>query len=245
MIEAIGRRYITGSMWRAYAAGERNFCGIDLEDNLQRDQLLSDLLITPSTKGVLKGIPGVPEVDDVNITRTDIEENYRQFNFNRRDDIATYEQLLSDGFALIERELRQHDQLFVDTKFEFGYVTNREGHEQLIYMDEVGTPDSSRIWDGSNYRNGKVVENSKEVFRQLLLEHFPDPDILLNKQRMPERLALAEDNPLPRAMMEKVSETYLQLAEKITGQPLHLSDNPRAEIIDVLSSKYALIDTDV
>ena len=45
--------------------------------------------------------------------------------------------------------------------------------------------------------------------------------------------------------MEKVSETYLQLAEKITGQPLHLSDNPRAEIIDVLSSKYALIDTDV
>tara|TARA_B100000780_G_scaffold46141_2_gene28700 strand:+ start:7642 stop:8775 length:1134 start_codon:yes stop_codon:yes gene_type:complete len=245
MIEAIGRRYITGSMWRAYAAGERNFCGIDLEDNLQRDQLLSDLLITPSTKGVLKGIPGVPEVDDVNITRTDIEANYRQFNFNRRDDIATYEQLLSDGFALIERELRQHDQLFVDTKFEFGYVTNREGHEQLIYMDEVGTPDSSRIWDGSNYRNGKVVENSKEVFRQLLLEHFPDPDILLNKQRMPERLALAEDNPLPRAMMEKVSETYLQLAEKITGQPLLLSDNPRAEIIDVLSSKYALIDTDV
>jgi phosphoribosylaminoimidazole-succinocarboxamide synthase len=245
MIEAIGRRYITGSMWRAYAAGERNFCGIDLEDNLQRDQLLSDLLITPSTKGVLKGIPGVPEVDDVNITRTDIEANYLQFNFNRRDDIATYEQLLSDGFALIERELRQHDQLFVDTKFEFGYVTNHEGHEQLIYMDEVGTPDSSRIWDGPNYRNGKVLENSKEVFRQLLLEHFSDPDILLDKQRMPERLALAEDNALPRAMMEKVSETYLQLAEKITGQPLYLSDNPRAEIIDVLSSKYALIATDV
>jgi phosphoribosylaminoimidazole-succinocarboxamide synthase len=206
---------------------------------------LSDLLITPSTKGVLKGIPGVPEVDDVNITRTDIEANYLQFNFNRRDDIATYEQLLSDGFALIERELRQHDQLFVDTKFEFGYVTNHEGHEQLIYMDEVGTPDSSRIWDGPNYRNGKVLENSKEVFRQLLLEHFSDPDILLDKQRMPERLALAEDNALPRAMMEKVSETYLQLAEKITGQPLYLSDNPRAEIIDVLSSKYALIATDV
>jgi phosphoribosylaminoimidazole-succinocarboxamide synthase len=81
-------------------------------------------------------------------------------------------------------------------------------------MDEVGTPDSSRIWDGPNYRNGKVVENSKEVFRQLLLEHFSDPDILLDKQRMPERLALAEDNALPRAMMEKVSETYLQLAEK-------------------------------
>ena len=245
MIEAIGRRYITGSMWRAYAAGERNFCGIDLDDNLKRDQLLNDLLVTPSTKGILTNIPGVPEVDDVNITRADIEANYRQFQFSRPEDIAIYEQLLREGFALIERELKQQDQLFVDTKFEFGYVTNREGREQLIYMDEVGTPDSSRIWDGPSYRDGNVVENSKEVFRQLLLGHFPDADILLNKQRMTERLALARENPLPRAMMQKVSATYLQLAEKITGQPIQLTDSPRANIIDILDVKYALIETPV
>ena len=49
---------------------------------------------------------------------------------------------------------------------------------------QVGTPDSSRIWDGPTYRNeGKVVENSKEMFRMLLQKHVPDPDVLLNKVR--------------------------------------------------------------
>lgn len=241
LIEAIGRRYITGSMWRAYAAGERSFCGIQLADGLSRDQLLKKLLITPSTKGILTGIPGVPEADDVNITRSDIEKNLHRFQFRCGDDIALYERLLSEGFTLIERELQKHDQLFVDTKFEFGYVTNSHGQRELIYMDEVGTPDSSRIWDGPSYREGRVVENSKEVFRQLLLDYFPEPDILLNKARMPERNALAKNNPLPRAMMQTVSDTYLQLAEKITGKALQLSENPRQEIIDVLHSKYRLI----
>jgi hypothetical protein len=63
--------------------------------------------------------------------------------------------------------------VFVDTKFEFGYVTDKHGHEKLIYMDEVGTPDSSRIWDGPSYRAGEVIEKSKEEFRQQLLELFP------------------------------------------------------------------------
>ena len=60
---------------------------------------------------------------------------------------------------------------------------------KLIYMDEVGTPDSSRIWDGPAYKLGQVVENSKEGFRKMLQAHFPDPDILLNKDRMDERYA--------------------------------------------------------
>lgn len=241
MIEAICRQYITGSMWRAYSKGERNFCGIEIADNLQKDQKLPELLITPSTKGILTGIPGVPEQDDVNITRDDIYNNYQAFNFNSVDDIDLYEKLLSDGFNLISDALAELDQIFVDTKFEFGYVTDKSGNDKLIYMDEVGTPDSSRIWDGPSYRNGKVIENSKEVFRQLLLNHFPDPDILLNKDRMEERYALARDNALPTEMLMKVSETYLGIAEKITGKALQLSDNPKAEIVEILSSQYGLI----
>lgn len=54
LIEAIARQYITGSMWRAYTKGERNFCGIDLPDGLQKDSKLDKLLVTPSTKGILK-----------------------------------------------------------------------------------------------------------------------------------------------------------------------------------------------
>ena len=241
MIEAICRQYITGSMWRSYVKGERNFCGIELPDGLEKDQKLPELLITPSTKGILTGIPGVPEVDDVNISRSDIENNHAAFKFNSLEDINVYEKLLEQGFDVISDELAKLDQVFVDTKFEFGYVKDASGNEKLIYMDEVGTPDSSRIWDGPKYREGSVVENSKEVFRQLLLNHFEDADILLDKNRMDERYALARDNELPESMMMEVSNTYLSLAEKITGQPLPLSSNPKAEIIELLSSQYNLI----
>ena len=146
------------------------------------------------------------------------------------------------AFDVISTELARLDQIFVDTKFEFGYVTDKSGNDKLIYMDEVGTPDSSRIWDGPAWREGKVLENSKEGFRQLLLEHFPDPDILLNKNRMPEREALARDNALPTEVLMAVSETYVGIAEKITGRAIDLSDNPKAEIIKVLGEEYGLVD---
>jgi len=241
MIEAICRRYITGSMWRAYSQGERNFCGIELPDGLEKDQRLPELLITPSTKGILKGIPGVPEADDVNVSRADIENNYASFKFRNSEDITVYEKLLSEGFAVISDALAAIGQIFVDTKFEFGYVTDKRGDEKLIYMDEVGTPDSSRIWDAASYANGEIVENSKEGFRQLLLNYFPDPDILLDKNRMPERTALARDNELPQAVMMAVSDTYTGIAEKITGQKVTLSEDPKAEIIAILAEQYNLI----
>ncbi len=242
MIEAICRQYITGSMWRAYLKGERDFCGIQLPDGLEKDQKLPELLITPSTKGIMTGLPGIPEADDVNISRADIENNYQAFNFGSLGDIDRYETLLKEGFEVISDALAAIDQIFVDTKFEFGYVTDSSGQRKLIYMDEVGTPDSSRIWDGPSYRDGKVVENSKESFRQLLLNHFPDPDILLNKDRMEERKALAQYNDLPPSVLMEVSNTYVSIAERIIGEKLHLPDNPKAEIIDILRDQYGLID---
>ncbi|WP_019029133.1 phosphoribosylaminoimidazolesuccinocarboxamide synthase [Colwellia piezophila] len=242
MIEAICRQYITGSMWRAYTKGERDFCGIKLPEGLAKDTKLPELLQTPSTKGILEGIPGVPAVDDVNITRKNIEDNFAAFNFKSVDDISLYEKLLTEGFEVISTALANIDQVFVDTKFEFGYVKDAAGNDKLIYMDEVGTPDSSRIWDGEQYRAGKVVENSKEGFRQLLLNTFPDPDILLNKDRMDEREALARDNKLPLSVLMDVSKTYIDIAEKITGKKIVLSDNPKAEIVSILREQYQLID---
>lgn len=242
LIEAICRQYITGSMWRAYAKGEREFCGITLPEGLSRDGKLNEILFTPSTKGILRNIPGVPEADDVNVTRQDIVNNYQAFNFEAPEDIALYEKLLKEGFGVISKALAELEQIFVDTKFEFGYVKDLNGNSKLIYMDEVGTPDSSRIWDAAQYQQGKIVENSKEGFRQLLLNHFPDPDILLNKDRMPEREALARDNALPVEVLMEVSRTYIGIAEKITGKKIELSANPKAEIIKILRDEYQLID---
>jgi len=242
MIEAIARQYITGSMWRAYEKGEREFCGISIPEGLQNNTKLPELLITPSTKGILKGVPGVQEVDDVNITRQNIEDNFEAFNFTSPSHIDDYEKLLKEGFDVISAELAKLDQIFVDTKFEFGYVTDKAGNEKLIYMDEVGTPDSSRIWDAQAYEQGKIVENSKEDFRQLLLKHFPDPDILLNKDRMQERFALAKDNALPESVLMQISKTYTDIAEKVIGKKIVLSENPKQEIIDILREQYQLVD---
>jgi len=229
-------------MWRAYEKGEREFCGSQIAEGLTKDQKLPELLITPSTKGILEGIPGVPAQDDVNITRTNIDDNFAAFNFSNTDDIDLYEKLLKEGFNMISDELAKVDQVFVDTKFEFGYVNDKDGNEKLIYMDEVGTPDSSRIWDGPSHRQGKIIEKSKEAFRQLLLNHFPDPDILLNKDRMKERVALAADNELPASVLMEVSNTYIDIAETITGERIILSDNPKQEVIDILDQQYGLVD---
>jgi len=241
MVEAIARNYITGSMWRAYSKGDRVFCGINVAEGLEKDSKLSELLITPSTKGILKGIPGVPEIDDVNITRSDIENNYQAFNFNNSGDIDIYEKLLIDGFRLIEGELDKIGQIFVDTKFEFGYVKDVEGNDKLIYMDEVGTPDSSRLWDAEQYKIGKIIENSKEGFRKALMEYFPDSDILTNKDRMDERIELGK-NLLPQDILKTVSKTYTDIAKTITGEDIPVSDDPEGEIINILDKEYGLIE---
>ena len=243
LIEAIARQYITGSMWRSYSKGERDFCGNSLPEGLSRDERLKDLLITPSTKGVLKGIKGVPEADDANIERKSIEDNFRAFKFDSLEDLDRYELLLKEGFSLISNHLEKINQVFVDTKFEFGYVKNKTGERKMIYMDEVGTTDSSRIWDAYEYDKGNIVENSKEGFRKFLLDYFDDPDVLLNSDRMSERENLARNSDLPVKALTDVSETYTSIANRIIGRELGLPDSPRTEIIDVLSnSSFNLIE---
>ena len=58
---------------------------------------------------------------------------------------------------------------------------------------------------------------------------------------MDERFALAENNALPQEEIIKISQTYLGIAEKITGKKIELSDNPKQEIIDILKRDYDLI----
>ncbi|MGB0379250.1 MAG: phosphoribosylaminoimidazolesuccinocarboxamide synthase [Luminiphilus sp.] len=240
-IEAIARQYITGSMWRAYQSGEREFCGVSLPEDLTQDQRLDQLLITPSTKGIMTNLEGVPAADDVNISRQDIERHWQSFGFQQLEDIIQYESLLIAGFNLIAEKLASIGQLFVDTKFEFGYAPNATGELDLIYMDEVGTPDSSRIWDAAAYERGEIRENSKEGFRQALLGSAADPDILLNKDRMVERKAMADSIALPEELLMAVTATYRDIGKAITGSKPSMSDMPRNEITEVLSAELGLL----
>ena len=240
MVEAIARQYITGSMWRSYEKGDREICGITLPEGLKKNRKLDELLITPSTKGIISGVEGIPEIDDVNITRDQIINNLGVFNFRNADDVGVYEKLLTEGFNLISRELDKIGKVFVDTKFEFGYIG--EGDKaQMIYIDEIGTPDSSRYWDKALYSKGEIREDSKEFFREMLQASVPDRDVLLNKDRMEERKALADSFRLKDEQMMEVSRLYIDLAEKITGMKLPLSDHPRQEILEALTG-LGLID---
>ena len=234
MVEAIARQYITGSMWRSYEKGEREICGITLPEGLKKNRKMEELLITPSTKGIISGVEGIPEIDDVNITRDQILNNLGVFNFRNADDVAVYENLLTEGFNLISRELEKIGKVFVDTKFEFGFIG--EGDDaRMIYIDEIGTPDSSRYWDKALYEKGEIREDSKEYFREMLQASVPDKDVLLNKNRMEERKALADTFRLKDEQMMEVSRLYIDLAEKITGAKLPLTDSPRQEITAALA----------
>ncbi|MGB2402941.1 MAG: phosphoribosylaminoimidazolesuccinocarboxamide synthase [Akkermansiaceae bacterium] len=237
MIEGIARQYITGSMWRGYEGGERNICGIHLPEGLSNGQKLDELLITPSTKGVLKGIVGVPEKDDVNVSRDQILNNFEAFAFRSAEDVALYEKLLSEGIKIISDHAAQAGQLLVDTKFEFGYIPNasNDGYS-MIYIDEVGTLDSSRYWDANAYAGGEIVENSKEMFRKFLCESVPDADILLDKERMDEREVLGQSFKVPVDAMMAVSELYNKTAEQLTGKSMPKIENAREEIIEALAS---------
>jgi phosphoribosylaminoimidazole-succinocarboxamide synthase len=240
LVEAIGRQYITGSMLRDYKKGVRNFCGVELPDGLRDNQKLPELLITPTTKGILKGIQGIPEKDDTNITKEQINKNYSAFGFKSSEDVSLYENLLRQGFDLISKDLESIGQIFVDTKFEFGYTNDNNGNSKMIYIDEIGTPDSSRIWDKDSYYQGKIVENSKEGFRQFLLNNL-DGDILLNSDRMPERKNLSKSYYVPVERMMEVSDTYKGIAEKITGIPVPEIKDARSEILDSLNPYGVII----
>jgi phosphoribosylaminoimidazole-succinocarboxamide synthase len=237
MVEAIARQYITGSMWRAYAAGERDVCGIRLPEGLSNGDRLPELLITPSSKGIMRGIPGVPEKDDVNITRQQILDNWAAFRFASPADVDIYEQLLEQGFELIARKAASAGQILADTKFEFGYVADQaaSGQRSLIYMDEVGTLDSSRYWDVAAYEDGRTVENSKEMFRKHLCDSVPDKDVLLNKSRMAERIELGKSFKIPVEAMLATSRLYCDIAEQLTEKPVPKIENAYQEILDYLS----------
>ena len=169
-IEAIARQYITGGMLRDYEKGERVFCGIRLSEGLKKNERLDKLLITPTTKGKLRGYKGISTADDANITRKDILRNWKRLGFRYRKDVQEYEEILRKGFELISVKLDAVGEIFVDTKFEFGYLVDADGDIWLGVIDEVGTGDSSRIWDKKAYEEeGKTVEKSKEGFRQFLM----------------------------------------------------------------------------
>ncbi|MGV6861098.1 MAG: phosphoribosylaminoimidazolesuccinocarboxamide synthase [Putridiphycobacter sp.] len=204
-VEMVIRGYLAGHSAREYKAGKRLLCGVTLPEGMKENDQFPSPIITPATKA--------EEGHDEDISREDI---IKQGIVSAED----YEQLEKYTYALFERGTQlaaEKGLILVDTKYEFG---KKDGKIYLI--DEIHTPDSSRYFyaDGYAERQAKgepQKQLSKEFVRQWLIEHNFQG---LDGQTMPD---------MPDDFVQLVSERYIELYEKITGEKFVKADNTDIE----------------
>ncbi|MFH6985432.1 phosphoribosylaminoimidazolesuccinocarboxamide synthase [Marinoscillum luteum] len=193
-VEMVIRGYLTGHAWREYRDGKRSLCGVPLPEGLKEHDRLPEPIITPTTKA--------HEGHDEDISR---EEIIKQGLISEAD----YAQLEAYTYKLFARgtELASEQGLIlVDTKYEFGKYNG-----EIILIDEVHTPDSSRYFylKGYGARQSKGEEQkqlSKEFVRQWLISHgFQGKE----GQEIPE---------MTKEFVDSVSQRYIELFEQITGR---------------------------
>ncbi|KPQ00433.1 MAG: phosphoribosylaminoimidazolesuccinocarboxamide synthase PurC [Bacteroidetes bacterium HLUCCA01] len=157
-VEVVVRGYLTGHAWRVYNAGGRELCGVKLPDGMIENQPFPTPILTPATKATEGHDQDISEADILrqHIIPAQIWENIRQTAFR-----------LFDRGSQIARE---KGLILVDTKYEFGLY-----HGELILIDEVHTPDSSRYFysDGFEERLSNAMPQrqlSKEFIREWLMQ---------------------------------------------------------------------------
>jgi len=200
-VEMIVRAYLTGSSWRTYKAGAREICGIPVPGGMKENQRFDHPLITPTTKAESGR-------HDEDISR---EEIIRR-KLIPEDEYALIEKYAMEVFIRGSQIAAEHGLILVDTKYEFG---RKDGTIYLI--DEINTPDSSRYFyaDGYQERFDKGVPQkqlSKEFVREWLMANgfMGQPG-----QKVPE---------MSDGFVNEVSERYIELYEKITGESFARAD---------------------
>jgi phosphoribosylaminoimidazole-succinocarboxamide synthase len=199
-VEMVIRGYLAGHSAREYKAGKRVLCGVSLPEGMKENDRFPEPIITPATKA--------DEGHDEDISREDIlakgivpediyvkMEAYTRALFQRGTEMAAKRGLI-----------------LVDTKYEFGL---RNG--EVILIDEIHTPDSSRYFYADGYQerqdnNEPQKQLSKEFVRQWLIEHDFQG---LDGQSMPD---------MPEDFVQLVSERYIELYERITGEQFVKAD---------------------
>ena len=187
-IESVVRGYITGSGWVDYKkTGE--VCGIKLPAGLVESEKFPEPLFTPATKAEIG-------LHDENISEESAKKiaGAETINFMKNKTIEIYKKAVE--FALSKGII------IADTKMEFGKVG-----DEIILVDELLTPDSSRFWPLDKYEKGRSQESfDKQFVRDYLIE------IKFNKQPPPP--------PLPEDIINRTSEKYLEALEKLTGKSI-------------------------
>ena len=201
-IEFVVRGYMTGStqtsIWQNYQLGVRTFCGNQLREGYKKNDRLDDVIITPTTKSDEHDLPiSAKEIVSQGIMTQkdwDICANYAMTIFKVGQEISEKRGLI-----------------LVDTKYEFG--KDKDGN--IILIDEVHTPDSSRYWIKHSYEErhskGEEPDNiDKEFIRKWVKKVYVDPYIE------------GMDIIIPEELIMETSSRYLLLHELITGNELEI-----------------------
>ncbi len=206
-VEMVIRGYLSGHAWREYRDGKRTLCGVQMPEGMKENDKFPEPIITPSTKAD-------DGLHDEDISK---EEIIAQGLVSRGD----YEVLEDYTRKLFQRgtELAaQRDLILVDTKYEFGKTPDG----QIVLIDEIHTPDSSRYFyaDGYQERQDKgepQKQLSKEFVRRWLIENG---------------FQGKEGQVIPKMSDEKITEIsdrYIELYENITGKTFQKSDTSNIE----------------
>lgn len=200
-VEMVIRGYLSGHAWREYKSGKRSICGVSMPEGMKENDKFPHPIITPTTKATVG--------HDEDISR---EEIISQGLVSEED----YSYLEKKTLALFEsgtEYAKNKGLILVDTKYEFG--KSKDG--EILLIDEIHTPDSSRYFYLSGYeerqQNGeKQKQLSKEFVRQWLIE---------NNFQGKEGQTIPYMN---EEFINLVSNRYIELFEKITSQNFERGD---------------------
>lgn len=199
-VEMVIRGYLTGHAWREYKSGKREICGVHLPDGLKENEKLASPIITPTTKA--------DEGHDEDITKGEILEK----NIVGFDDYALLEKYTLELFDRGTELAKEKGLILVDTKYEFGKYKG-----EILLIDEIHTPDSSRYFYAEGYAQRQLdgeaqKQLSKEFVRQWLISNgFQGKE----GQQIPT---------MTEEVINGISERYIELYEKITGNAFERTD---------------------
>ena len=195
-VEMVIRGYLSGHSARIYKSGKRSICGVSMPENMKENDKFPLPIITPTTKAQ-NGL------HDEDISRDDILKN----KIVSESDYIILENYTKKLYEEGSRIANKQGLILVDTKYEFG--KNSKG--EIVLIDEIHTPDSSRYFYLDTYEkllnlNLPQKQLSKELVRQWLISNGFQG---LKNQKIPE---MSDD------YINGVSERYIELFEKITGE---------------------------
>ena len=194
-VEMVVRGYLSGHAGRLYKTGKRKICGVTMPDGMTENDKFNYPIITPTTKAENGS-------HDEDISREEILLN----NVVSEEDYTVLEDYSLKLFNEGTRIAKQQGLILVDTKYEFGKNSNNE----IILIDEIHTPDSSRYFYLDSYDD---LQSSKLPQRQLSKEFVRQ--WLIGKGFQGKKNQIVPE--MSSEYVNGVSERYIELYEKITG----------------------------